>query len=33
MTAPARYSLSERARILAHFAHILASRSAALARA
>jgi hypothetical protein len=33
MTGPARHSLSERARILAYFAHSLASRSAALARA
>jgi hypothetical protein len=33
MTAPARHSVSERARILAYFAHTLASRSAALARA
>jgi hypothetical protein len=33
LTAPARRSLSERARILAYFAYVLASRSAALARA
>ena len=33
LTAPARRSLSERARILAHFAYTLGSRSAALARA
>ncbi len=33
MTAPARHSLSERVRILAHLADTLAGRSASLARA
>jgi hypothetical protein len=33
MTAPARHSLAERARILAHFADTLAARTAAMARA
>jgi hypothetical protein len=33
LTAPARHSLAERARILAHFADILATRNAAVARA
>lgn len=33
MTAPARHSLAERARVLAHFADTLAARSATVARA